>query len=57
MKKLVIALSAMSLVAGVAAPAYAAPCRDKKGHFIKCPAKPAKAKQCRDKKGHFIKCK
>ena len=55
MKKLVIALSALSLLGGVAAsPAIAAACRDKNGKFIKCPAKP---KQCRDKKGHFIKCK
>ncbi len=55
MKKLILALSALSLVGGVAAsPAIAAACRDKSGKFIKCPAKP---KQCRDKKGHFIKCK
>ena len=54
MKKLVIALSALSLLAGSTAGAAAA-CRDKSGKFIKCP--PAKPKQCRDSKGHFIKCK
>ena len=56
MKKLVIALSALSLLAGSATSfAAAAPrCRDKSGKFIKCPAKP---KQCRDSKGHFMKCK
>lgn len=60
MKKLVLALSAVSLLAG-SAPALAAPCKDAKGKFVKCPtkaAKPAaKPKQCRDKAGKFIKCK
>jgi hypothetical protein len=57
MKKFVLALSAISLLAG-SAPALAAPCKDAKGKFMKCPtAKPAKPKQCRDAKGHFIKCK
>lgn len=54
MKKLVIALTAVSLVAGASAPALAAPCRNKAGKFVKCPAKP---KMCRDAKGHFAKCK
>ena len=53
MKRLVIALSALSLVAGAAAPALAAPCRNKAGKFVKCPPKP---RLCRDSKGHFIKC-
>lgn len=66
MKKLVFALTALSLVAGSAAPAFAAaPCKDAKGKFVKCPAKPtataatttAKPKTCRDAKGHFAKCK
>jgi len=57
MKKLVLALSALSLLGSAATPAFAAPCRDKNGKFIKCPTKAAKPKQCRDKKGHFIKCK
>jgi hypothetical protein len=59
MRKFVLALSALSLLAG-AAPSFAAPCKDAKGKFIKCPAKPAlavKAKMCRDSKGHFAKCK
>jgi hypothetical protein len=54
MKKIVLALSALSLVAGAGAPALAAPCKDKKGKFIKCPAKP---RMCRNAKGHFMKCK
>ena len=52
MKKAVFALAAVSLLAS-SAPSFAAPCKDAKGRFVKCPAKP---KQCRDKKGHFIKC-
>ena len=42
MKKIVFALTALSLVAG-SAPALAAPCKDAKGKFIKCPAPVAKA--------------
>lgn len=53
MKKLVFALSALSLLAS-SAPSFAAACRDKHGKFVKCPAK---AKMCRDAKGHFAKCK
>jgi hypothetical protein len=53
MKKLVLALSALSLLAG-SAPSLAAGCRDKSGKFVKCPTKP---KMCRDAKGHFAKCK
>lgn len=55
MKKLVLALTALSLIGGAAAPSIAAVrCRDKAGKFIKCPVKP---KMCRDAKGHFAKCK
>ena len=53
MKKVVIALSALGLLAGSTA-SYAAPCRNKAGKFVKCPPKP---KMCRDAKGHFMKCK
>jgi hypothetical protein len=49
MKNLVLALSALSLVAG-SAPALAAPCKDKHGKFVKCP------KLCRNAKGHFASC-
>jgi hypothetical protein len=55
MKKIVFALSAVSLLA-VSAPSLAAPCKDAKGKFVKCPAKPATPKVCRNAKGHFIKC-
>lgn len=54
MRKLVLALSALSLLVGSASSIAAAPCRDKNGKFVKCPAKP---KMCRNSKGHFAKCK
>ena len=55
MKKLVMALTALSLLGGAATPSIAASaCRNKAGKFVKYPAKP---KLCRDSKGHFTKCK
>lgn len=70
MKLIALALAALSL-ATVPTSSYAAPCKDAKGRFIKCPtvkpktaakpaAKPAakgKTTQCRDAKGRFMKCK
>lgn len=56
MRAVIIALSALGLVAG-SAPSLAANCRDAKGKFVKCPAKaPAKASRCKDAKGKFAKC-
>jgi hypothetical protein len=57
-------LFALALFAASAAAmpitAEAAPCKDAKGKFIKCPpAAPAKAVKkapCRNAKGHFKKC-
>lgn len=62
MTRFLLALSAAGLLAGsVPTIAIAAPCKDAKGKFVKCPPKPAKVpakpKQCRDKNGKFIKCK
>ena len=54
MKKLVIALSALGLLAGSAPSLAATQCRNKAGKFIKCPAKPT---VCRNAKGHYAKCK
>ncbi len=56
MHKLVsVAVSVGLLVS--ATPSIAAPCRDAKGKFIKCPAKaPVKATRCKDAKGKFAKC-
>ena len=61
MKKIIFAFAAASLLASSAPSFAAAPCKDAKGKFMKCPAKaapakPAKPKQCRDAKGHFTKC-
>lgn len=53
MKTILLAATALGLIAG-SAPSLAAPCKDKHGKFMKCPAKP---KLCRDSKGHFAKCK
>ncbi len=50
-------LLALSLASITAVPANAAPCRDAKGKFIKCPpAAPAKPVKCKDAKGKFAKC-
>jgi len=54
MFRLLAATAALSLIA---MPAFAAPCRDAKGHFTKCPDKaPAKKQVCKDAKGKFAKC-
>lgn len=52
------ALIAAALVLGLgSAPAMAAPCKDAKGKFTKCPTPPAKKGPCKDAKGKFVKCK
>jgi hypothetical protein len=58
MGKIIVALSAFGLVVGTASPVAAAPCRDGKGKFIKCPTKaaPPKSTRCRDTAGKFAKC-
>lgn len=67
MRNLSLAFAALAMIA---TPAFAAPCRDAKGHFIKCPkptAPPtpmaaksttatAKKAPCRDSHGRFKKC-
>lgn len=56
-RKLTSALIGLALMAGSATPTLAAPCKDAKGKFIKCPPKPVVKKgPCRDAKGKFIKC-
>jgi hypothetical protein len=61
MKKIATALVVSSFLILSPASVLAAPCKDAKGKFIKCPPKaaaaPAKAARCRDAKGHFMKCK
>ncbi len=49
--------AAAALLSLASAPALAAPCKDAKGRFTKCPpAKPAPAVRCKDPKGKFAKC-
>lgn len=44
-------------VGGLSAPVLAAPCKDAKGKFVKCPTAPAApAVRCKDAKGKFAKC-
>ncbi len=59
MRSLILASAVLSLAAAGNALA-AAPCKDAKGKFMKCPppaaAPPAKAARCKDGKGKFAKC-
>ena len=51
------AAASLSLALLAASPAEAAPCKDAKGRFTKCPpVAPAKAVRCKDAKGKFAKC-
>lgn len=55
-------LLACSILLGLAmaspvTPALAAPCKDARGKFVKCPPPPAaKPVRCKDAKGKFVKC-
>lgn len=50
-------LSLVAVAALIATPAFAAPCRDAKGKFIKCPpAKSAAAPKHCKLNGKFAKC-
>jgi hypothetical protein len=57
MRKLIIGLSALGLLAGSAPALAATQCRDSKGKFTKCPT-PAQPKstKCRDASGKYAKC-
>ena len=52
------ALFAFTLSAMGAGSTFAAPCKDAKGKFMKCPPAAAakKAVKCKDAKGKFAKC-
>jgi len=55
LKNLLFVAAALSITAG--APAFAAPCKDAKGRFTKCPPKaPAKSARCKSASGKFAKC-
>lgn len=55
MRILFSALTALAVVT-TAVPAFSAPCRDGRGHFVKCGVKPMPPKRCRDNRGKFMKC-
>ena len=51
-------VAAFAIALSGASVASAAPCKDAKGKFAKCPAAsaPAKPTKCKDAKGKFAKC-
>ena len=49
-------LTAAVALAVISTPAFAAPCRDGKGKFVKCTKVMKKVERCRNAKGKFIKC-
>ena len=50
------AAASLAFVVAAASPVIAAPCKDAKGRFAKCPPAPAKPVRCKDAKGKFAKC-
>jgi len=54
--KIVVALIAAASLAAIPAVSSAAPCRDAKGKFVKCPETKAPPKKCKDARGKFAKC-
>lgn len=56
-KSLSVAIALAIGLSAVSTGAFAAPCKDAKGKFVKCPAAaPAKPTKCKDAKGKFAKC-
>ena len=56
MRKLLFAAISMGLLV-TASPTIAAPCKDAKGKFTKCPTvQAAKATRCKSANGKFAKC-
>ncbi|WP_267395394.1 MULTISPECIES: hypothetical protein [unclassified Sphingomonas] len=56
MRKMLFTAASLALVA-VTAPSIAAPCKDAKGKFVKCPPKgPVKPVRCKAANGKFTKC-
>jgi hypothetical protein len=57
MRKTVTFVAAFAFAVGLAGSAGAAPCKDAKGKFVKCPAPAASTTRCRDKTTKaFAKC-
>ncbi len=63
MRPIFVTVAAAFAIAALPAAVHAAPCKDAKGKFMKCPAAAAKSATapkkgpCRDAKGKFTKCK
>ncbi|TZG25897.1 hypothetical protein [Sphingomonas montanisoli] len=53
MRRLIPAFAALALLT---TPAFAAPCKDAKGKFVKCPETAKPKGPCKDAKGKFVKC-
>ena len=57
MLRLTTILAAVLALVALPGAATAAPCKDAKGKFIKCPPPaPAKGARCKDARGKFAKC-
>jgi hypothetical protein len=52
-RNLLLVAAALTLAA---TPTFAAPCRDAKGKFTKCPTPPSKPVKCKTANGRFAKC-
>jgi hypothetical protein len=63
MRSIFVTLAAAFAISAMPVAVQAAPCKDAKGKFVKCPPAAAKAATalkkgpCRDAKGKFTKCK
>lgn len=55
-RTMMTATAAMALLTGIASSASAAPCRDAKGKFIKCPPPPLRLPLGQGCQGKFEKC-
>jgi hypothetical protein len=57
MRKSLTLLATLAFAAGLAGTVQAAPCKDAKGKFVKCPPAAAAPARCRDKTSKaFAKC-
>jgi hypothetical protein len=54
--KAILSLFAAASIAALPVAVQAAPCKDAKGKFTKCPEKKVAPKRCKDAKGKFAKC-
>jgi hypothetical protein len=55
--RLSLILASAALIATASAPVFAAaPCKDARGKFIKCPPPPPARQVCKDARGKFVKC-